>query len=281
MFVLAELVSLVYGQNQKAANSPFTLTWSEGRCLGCENAAWLGDIRFVSRSEVWGVGIKDALNDLNTVVVHSKDAGRTWREVPQSQQYTDPDGRLAFAFPDVMHGWIDTLDVVAAEGKMISTQDGGRHWTRVSKQFLQSMQFIDDRYGYGTLADKFFRTDDGGRSWTETTIPDTRFIDCMTFLTSDDGWVAGVHGKDFLVFRTVNGGRDWEESRTTPPQLPTLVHDFLSSGNSRSKLLYTTDGGTHWHVQALPRFINECHVFTGDLMCSAEPGFRLLSVHPK
>ncbi len=198
MCVLAEFVSVGYGQDQKAASTPFTLTWSEGRCLGCKIAAGLREIQFVSRSEVWAVSSKGELNALNTIVVHSTDAGRTWREVPQSQQYTDPDGRLAFSFLDATRGWIDPLDVVADEGKMISTRDGGQHWQRVSQQFLQSMQFTDDRHGYGTVADEFFRTNDGGRSWVETKIPDIGFIDRMVFLTPDNGWIAGIHGKDFL-----------------------------------------------------------------------------------
>jgi photosystem II stability/assembly factor-like uncharacterized protein len=204
------------------------------------------------------------------------------------------------------------------------------------------MQFMDDSYGYGTVADKFFRTDDGGRSWAETKIPDIGFINRMVFLTPDNGWIAGIQGKDFLVFRTVNGGRDWEESRTTPPQPPELVRDlfffdqqrgwlttwnsndqgtylyftldggkhwtpdpdssfqgkgksanvvrftsrergfvFFLEGKGQSRLAYTTDGGTDWHKQALPRFVYDCQVFEGDLLCSAAPGFRLLTVHPK
>ena len=39
MFVLAEFVSVGYGQDPKAANTPFTLTWSKGKCLGCKTAA--------------------------------------------------------------------------------------------------------------------------------------------------------------------------------------------------------------------------------------------------
>jgi photosystem II stability/assembly factor-like uncharacterized protein len=342
MFVLAELVSVGYGQDQKSANPPFTLTWSEGKCLGCKNAAWLGEIQFVSRIEVWGVGLKDELNAVNTIVVHSTDAGRTWREVPQSQQYTDPDGRLAFSFLDAARGWIASWDNRADEPKMIGTPDGGQHWQRVSQQFLQIMQFIDDRHAYGTVANNFFRTDDGGRSWVETKIPDIGFVYRMVFLTPDNGWIAGIHGKDFLVFRTVNGGRDWEESRTTPPQPPERVRDlffldqlrgwlttwnhigegtylystveggehwmrdpdlsfqgkdkqanvvrftsrergfvFFWEGKGQSKLAYTTDGGTHWSKQALPRFIDHCQVFEGDLLCSSAPGFRLLTLHPK
>ena len=207
MFVLAELVSVGYGQDQKAANTRFTLTWSEGNCLGCKIAAQLGEIQFVSRSEVWGVGSEDHLYGVNVVVVHSTDAGRTWREVPQSQQYTDPDAQLAFSFLDAARGWIDPLDVVADEGKMISTRDGGQHWQRVSQQFLQSMQFIDNRHGYGTVADEFFRTDDGGRSWVKTKIPDIGFIDRMVFLTPNNGWIAGIDGKDLLGVPN----RQWRE----------------------------------------------------------------------
>lgn len=142
LFVLAELVPVGHGQDPKAASIPFTLTWSEGKCLGCKNAAWLGEIQFVSRSQVWGVGFKDELNAVNTIVVHSADGGRTWREVPQSQQYTDPDGQLAFSFPDAAHGWIATWGNLAGEPEMISTRDGGLRWQDVSQQFLQGCRWL-------------------------------------------------------------------------------------------------------------------------------------------
>jgi photosystem II stability/assembly factor-like uncharacterized protein len=345
IFVLAQIVSVGYGQGAKAANAPFTLTWSEGKCLGCKVAARLGEIQFVSRSEVWAVGSEDHPGGVNVVVVHSTDAGHTWREEPRSQQYTDPDARLAFSFLDIGRGWIAGWGNLAGDPEMIGTRDGGQHWRSLSKQFLQRMQFMDDSHGYGTVANEFFRTNDGGRSWTKTKIPDIGFIDCMVFLTADNGWIAGttgMDGKDLLVFRTVNGGRDWEESRTTPPQQPQQVRDlfffdqqrgWLTTWNSngegaslystadggthwtpdpdlsfqgkdkqanvvrfasrdkgfvffleakgQSMLAYTTDGGTHWHKQALPRFVYDCQVFAGDLMCSAEPGFRLLTLHRK
>jgi photosystem II stability/assembly factor-like uncharacterized protein len=278
---------------------------------------------------------------VNVVVVRSTDAGRTWREVPQSKQYTDPDAQLAFSFLDIARGWIGAWGNLAGDPEMIATRDGGQHWQSVSQQFLQRMQLIDDSHGYGTVADEFFRTDDGGRSWVKTKIPDIGFIYRMVFLTPDNGWIAGIHGKDFLVFRTVNGGRDWEESRTTSPQQLQRVRDlffldqqrgwlitwnsndegpylystvnggkhwtpdpdrsfqgkgkvagvvrfasrergfvFVDEGN-RSSLIYTVDGGSHWSRQPLPRFVNHCQVFEGDLMCSSGPGFRVLTLHPK
>jgi photosystem II stability/assembly factor-like uncharacterized protein len=175
-------------------------------------------------------------------------------------------------------------------------------------------------------------------------MPDVRYIDHLFFLTPELGWVsgaAGVDGKDFFVFRTVNGGRDWEESRTTPPQHPAWVSDlffldqqlgwlttwgynddgsylystvdggkhwkadpdlsFQGKGkrakvarftstergflfvedNGQHRLVYTTDGGTHWNKQSLPNFVYDCQVFEGDLLCSTGPRFRLLTLHPK
>jgi photosystem II stability/assembly factor-like uncharacterized protein len=344
MFVLAKLVSVGYGQDQKAANTPFALTWNKGKCLGCKIAARLGEIQFVSRSAVWAVGSEDHLGGVSTIVVHSTDTGRTWREVPRTQQYTDPDARLAFSFLDIARGWIAAWGNLAGDPEMIATRDGGQHWQRVSQQYLQSMRFIDDSHGYGTVADEFFRTSDGGRSWVTTKIPDIRIIDRMVFLTPDNGWLAGtarMNGKDLLVFRTVNGGMDWEESRTTPPQQPERVRDLfffdqqrgwltISSSNGegtylystvdggrhwtpdpdqsfqgkdkqanvvrftsgergfvffleggRNRLAYTMDGGRHWYKQALPRHVNDCQVFEGDLLCSSAPGFGLLTLHPK
>ena len=226
-FGLVLLSMTGYGQDQETAKSPFVLTWREGRCLGCKVAAGLGRVQFVSRKDIWAVGSKGELNGVATIVVHSTDAGRTWRELPQTNQHSDPDGQLAFSFLDARRGWISRRNPTDDEPTMISTSDGGQHWQRVSQQFLQSMQFIDDSHGYGTVAEEFFRSNDGGRSWVETKIPDIRFIDRMVFLTRDNGWITGIDGKDFLVFRTINGGIAWEQSRTTSPQRPERVRDLF------------------------------------------------------
>jgi photosystem II stability/assembly factor-like uncharacterized protein len=89
------------------------------------------------------------------------------------------------------------------------------------------MQMVDDRRGYGATAGEFYRTDDGGRSWLQTKIPDITFIDHLFFLTPELGWISGVDGRDFFAFRTVNGGRDWEESRTTTPEKLADVRDLI------------------------------------------------------
>jgi len=291
MFVMPGLVSVGHTQDAKPANDPFTLTWSEGKCVKCKIAARLGKIQFVSRSEAWGVGSEDHLGGVNVVVVHSTDAGRTWREVPHTQQYTDPEANLAFSFLDPARGWVAAWENLAGDPELIGTRDGGRHWQGMSPQHLQRMQFIDDTHGYGTVADEFYRTSDAGRSWVKTKIPDISFIDCMFFLTPDDGWIAGttgMNGKDLLVFRTVNGGGDWEESRTTPPQQPARVRDlffldqhrgWLTTWNSNdpgSYLYSTDDGGRHWTPDAGLSFSREDKQANVVRFTSRERGFVFL-----
>ncbi len=331
-----------YGQDPKVASPPFDLTWTKGRCVGCRTAKQLGRVQFVSRQEVWAVGDSGAHAAGPFIVVRSTDAGRTWREIPQTHQYPgEPDGPPAFWFLDAMRGWIAWWNATDGEPKIISTRDGGQRWQNVSQQELQTMQMVNDSRGYGKVADAFFRTNDGGHSWVKTKIPNLGFINRLFFLTSELGWIAGGHGEDFLVFRTVNGGRDWEESRTATPEYPTSVRDFFfldqlrgwlltwghnfdgsylystadggrhwtadpdlsfqgkgkfasvvrftsrergfvfvdDEGQGQRKLMYTTDGGAHWHKQTLREFVYDCQVFEGDLLCSS--GFNLLTVHPK
>lgn len=252
------------GQDQKAASAPFTLTWSQGRCIGCKTAAQLGKVQFVSREDAWAIGGSGARASGPFIVVHSTNAGRIWREMSQTYQYPgDPDGPPAFSFLDLMRGWIAWWDATDDEPKIISTRDGGQHWMEVSQQTLQRMHMVDDNRGYGTLAKEFLRTNDGGHSWVETKIPDITFIDHLFFLTPELGWIsgtAGANGKDFFVFRTVNGGRDWEQSRTTPPEPPERVRDLFFFNEQRGWLitwnhndegsyLYSTiDGGKHWSL---------------------------------
>jgi photosystem II stability/assembly factor-like uncharacterized protein len=264
------LSAIGYGQSLRVTTPPFELTWTKGRCLGCKTAKGLGRIQFVTRNDVWAVGSSYAHAAGPFIVVHSTDAGRTWREMPQTLQYPgDPDGPPAFWFLDAMRGWIALLNQTRDEPEIISTRDGGRHWQDVSQQAgslqdyeLQTIQMVNDNRGYGKVAGAFFRTNDGGHSWVETKMPNIGFIDRLFFLTPELGWIAGGSGNGFIVSRTVNGGQDWEESRTATPENPTGVRDlfFLNQlrgwlitwgHNDDGSYLYSTvDGGKHWTADA-------------------------------
>jgi len=341
LWALTHAAFIVYGQGGLAVGPPFTLRWTEGRCKGCKIAVGLGRIQFVSRSEAWGVGCT-YLPSQDFVVVRTDDAGRTWTEVSQTAQHAgDADGPPAFSFLDSERGWIGWWDLVH-EPNIIVTRSAGQDWKPVSHELVQKVRFIDDRVGYGTAATSFKRTDDGGHTWAETHIPHLHFIDRMFFVTPERGWLAGSDGRDLLVFRTTNGGRDWEESRASGPKdlgsvrdiffldqnrgwlvawhsdvkdISTYLYSTVDGGRTwalepdapfqgkssgatvvrfvsemrgfafveqaQHSVMYTADGGAHWSRQVLPHSVYDCQVFEGDLLCSAWPGFSLLTVHPK
>jgi len=249
------MVSGGYGQDKSAANVPFTLSWSDGKCIRCETAYELGRTQFVSRNEAWAVGFTygppGSQGSGDFIVVHTNDAGHTWREVPGTSEHAgDADGPPAFSFLDAKRGWIAWAPDI--EAKLMRTRDGGQHWRRVrppkySQQYLQKIVFFDESRAYGTEVTKFLQTSDGGRNWKETQIAHLRFIDRMFFLTPEIGWLAGTDGKDFFVFRTTNGGNDWEESRTTPPQRLAYVRDLFFLDQNRGWLItwQMNDGGTY------------------------------------
>lgn len=338
-FALAGVALVGRGQSNPAAGAPFTLSWTEGKCVGCRTAKELGRTRFVGRGEAWAVGCAH-LPSRDCAVVHTITAGRIWTELPRTLQPAgDPVGPPAFSFLDAARGWIASWDLVH-EPNIISTSDGGKHWQEVSHNLVQQARFFDDKRGCGTQVTKFKRTNDGGRTWTEIEIPHVRFIDRMVFISPERGWLAGTDEKSLYVFRTSDGGLSWEESRTAVPKGSSGVEDlffldqnrgwviawpendggsyllstvnggkswvpeadflFQGKGNwpeivrfvdeqrgyvfveaPKCYLSYTTDGGAHWGKQAIPRFLDDCQVFEGDLLCACGPGFGLLTLHPK
>jgi photosystem II stability/assembly factor-like uncharacterized protein len=254
------LASACCARRKSAGNAPFALTWSEGMCVGCKTAFELGRIQFITRNEAWAVGCNypppEAQGSGDFIVVHTKDAGHTWTEVPQTSQHAgDADGPPAFSFLDAARGWIAWWEP-SDEPKVIRTTDSGNHWQELSHQFLQKIRLLDERRGYGAETSKFLRTNDGGRTWAETQMAHIRFIDRMFFLTSELGWISGAGERAFYVYRTTNEGRDWEESRTAANKEVANVRDLFFLDQERgwvitwhsngTYLFSTIDGGKTW-----------------------------------
>lgn len=250
LLFMGSAASAGYAQNKMDVIPPFKLDWTEGKCIGCEIAFQLGHIQFVSRNEAWAVGTNFGMAPQGSgdfIVVHTKDAGHTWRELRQARQHAgDFDGPHAFSFVDAARGWIAWLDP-AGDPEMIRTRDNGQNWTGVSHEFLQKVLFLDENIGYGTEVTKFLRTYDGGLHWAEAQIPDVRFIDRIFFLTPKIGWLAGTNGKDYVVFQTTDGGMNWQESKMTPPKELAQVRDLFFLDQNRGWLItwQFNDGGTY------------------------------------
>jgi photosystem II stability/assembly factor-like uncharacterized protein len=287
------LAALVYCAQGQPSQQPFTATWLEGRCIHCKVAKYLHEVFWLSRSEAWGIGLSfDRGAPGDYVLVHSIDAGRTWREMPDTYQYAVPP---TFTFLDAAHGWLSCVlcpkDTVAWEVRR--TSDGGKHWQVMTHQTAtERMVFADEQHGIAKEfrvggAGGMIQTADGGRSWSEIEIPHLKKIRHMFNLGSRALWVTDYQGSDLLIFRTTDGGQNWDESRITlPPDWPQvgeisftdLDHGWMILQHKQDlmvRLLGTTDGGRHWKTLAIPPAERTDFVPRSDMLgfLSAKMGF--------
>jgi len=127
--VIMGIASSGHGQGKSDVSVPFTLAWSQGKCVGCKTAFELGRIQFVSRNEAWAVGFTygppRSQGSGDFIVVHTKDAGHTWTELPQTRQHAGgEDGPPAFSFVDPARG-LQLL--LGREAILLASQGVSRH----------------------------------------------------------------------------------------------------------------------------------------------------------
>jgi photosystem II stability/assembly factor-like uncharacterized protein len=236
---------------------------------------------FTSRSEAWAVGATGPESGSEgmgyRVLLHTKDGGRIWTEVPQTEYYAMPP---SVAFLDARTGWIETHKAPTAEEVELQTLNGGESWENVTGKFPVFPQILDGDHWWGiearplvgaadgrTWSRTLVRTADGGRTWSKTPLPyDAGDFPIVRFLSADVGWIGNVAGDKFVILRTTDGGRSWEKALTAPPRRPVQLTDLFFLDANRGWLIVdynlregfngegsyvfaTADGGRTWTRQ--------------------------------
>lgn len=134
---------------------------------------------------------------------------------------------------------------------------------------MVAMAFADENHGIGKSfwiddTGDIVRTLDSGRTWSKIEIPHLKKIERTIFLSGQVAWVTDREGEDLLLFRTVDGGRSWQESRMSLPSKWSNVREIsfvdqnhgwmvLKHGqDDEGRLLATTDGGATWLPTSIP-----------------------------
>ena len=178
-------------------------------------------------------------------------------------------------------GW-----VIAFEGDILKTTDGGDTWTTLSQNIstsLSAISFADQDTGYiCTLDNKIIKTTDGGTTWTTVYNGSVNFdkiqfkdghngvaLGTQKLYTSDGGatWSTGTGGSNYwdldyaegdtyfgaylggALGKSTDGGATWTDVASLG-QMAGMV-DFLDGtygmfGGDVSTVKTTTDGGATW-----------------------------------
>lgn len=253
----------IEAQKRNPNTQPFTLTWIQGKCERCPIARQLSKVKFVSKTEAWGVGFLWNYHGQGAgdyVIAHTTDGGRTWRELSASRVHAiEP----SFAFLTPKVGWISYMNS-DAEYIAKHTVDGGTHW-KAQAAGVQLIKFFTEQKGYGygsckTEKQCFFHTTDGGRNWAESPLPEIKSVANAFFVNPRTGWIAGTNEGKTWILRTVDGGTHWDAAKVDAGRDIADVPDifFLDDrcgwfiswafNDDGTRLFKTEDGGKTWEV---------------------------------
>lgn len=150
--------------------------------------------------------------------------------------------------------------VVGAEGAMLTSIDGGRHWKRsaiaergdLSWWDLHSIRFAPDgRTGWiGGENGLILKSTDGGRTWNAQASGTNENIFRITVVDAQTAFASGTNG---LLMSTTDGGQHWQ----LHTQKGGLIFFDISFANANDgwtvgefeTILHTADGGKTWAPQ--------------------------------
>lgn len=189
-------------------------------------------------------------------IARTDDGGKKW----QVQYHGKGTISQLFALND-QQAWalVSGSSDQTVERSLLSTTDGGTHWTTAGKVPNQGfLHFVSNHEAFSANA----RTTDGGQTWTPIPVPDHTVGDAY-FHDKDHGW-AVTQGEDTVeVKRTTDGGLTWNTvmSRKSAAALhgalirsagadDAWVECIGDSGMTQTSysLFHTTDGGKHWQT---------------------------------
>lgn len=288
------------------AAPPFTLAWTKGVCRACKTASSLSDVQFVGGREAWAIGYRPpgetGFGDY--AVLHSRDGGRIWREIPEPWQHNESP---ILSFTSRNEGWLKDIDVIAAEARLLWTGDGGAHWRRLPMRdlFIDQVQYLGAGAGYGAAFDPYAKqgylvaTADHGAHWRQSPLPNGFSTGLMSFADIAHGALAGCVGDRTTVIRTADGGAHWQAGALDLPPMPDVTgncafapdsfgfldpdhgwilvskHAFALNDHDGYAAAWTTaDGGATWRRVLGAHFAEDGESFGGLLFL--DPQFGVL-----
>jgi photosystem II stability/assembly factor-like uncharacterized protein len=239
-------------------------TWQSGRVPGADTLQFR-DVHAVSAETAFLLSIG---NGDQSRIYRTDDAGRSW-----TLQFTNPEPE---GFYDCMDFWDPRRGIVigdAIRGRIaiLTTVDGGAHWTRVPDSALPPAQTGEGSFaasgtclvtrpgGHAWIVmsnperGRVLHTSDFGRSWAVDTLPITTRAgvgpQSVAFRDDRNGLVVGggyaSEPGDVLAAATADGGRSWTP-RARPPLASGAWGGVYVPGARRPTVVAVGPAGAVW-----------------------------------
>lgn len=136
---------------------------------------------------------------------------------------------------------------------LMKTIDGGLNWTAIAGIGFQANRliFANQNTGWAAGFNSFAKTTNSGLNWFLLNINSNG---SLFFVNDNTGWTADYTGGNSTIYKSTNGGNNWNAQRTNTDFK--IIYDFYFLNEStgwavgyRENILKTTDGGLNWTVQ--------------------------------
>jgi photosystem II stability/assembly factor-like uncharacterized protein len=188
-------------------------------------------------------------------VFKTTNGGVSWAAILTN---TDPEK----SFLSVFFTSKDTGNIVGGGGFTSRTVDGGQNWiaplTGVdANKELGSVWFPTSRIGYASAKSGWvYKTSNGGVSWSSTPTLPAGGVGSIHFPDANTGYVVSAGGGLFKVFKTTDGGMNWNQAGDSITSYgggvfavsPSTVYAVGDIGI----ILKSTNGGSTWSSTPSP-----------------------------
>ena len=161
-------------------------------------------------------------------------------------------GNEAVSFPGKDTGYS------TANGITKKTITGGVNWSTVSGGNLSGIFFLNNLTGWVVGYPGYIGKTTTGGTFTQQPSGVSDRLNDVFFINENTGWVVGGDFGTERLFKTTNGGANWEPIPSGYPNKMFSVYfidentGWTVGGPSAPKILKTTNGGTNWILQTSP-----------------------------
>ena len=185
------------------------------------------------------------------IVIYTTDGGENWI----SNTVTGAGQLSSISFVG------ETGYVTGDNGYIFKTDNMGESWTQIASPTgttLNDIYFITEDFGFVNGWGYIGYTHDGGQTWQQPqTFPSPYpawALREFSFVNESVGYVCGDAG---LVFKTIDGGKNWElmdnlpdEDNSSVQSIVALDENTVYTCGHAGTIMHTLDGGDNWELMS-------------------------------